>query len=84
MIKLIKTRPFDNIVAGQNPVINLLYMSMKAESIYGNGLLNFVYLPIYGKFGLVVGTTKQMSDSIEVDILKCKSLENNVNLSSLG
>ena len=34
-------------------------------------LLNFVYLAICAKIRLVVGMTKQMSNSKEVDIVKC-------------
>ena len=34
-------------------------------------LLNVVYLTIYAKLGLVVGTTKQMSYGKEVDIVNC-------------
>ena len=33
--------------------------------------LNVVYIPIYAKLGLVVGTTKQMSNGKEAEIVNC-------------
>ena len=46
-------------------------------------LLNVVYLPIYAKLRLVVGMTKQMSNSKEVDS-ELLTLENHVDLHSFG
>ena len=34
-------------------------------------LLNIVYWSIYAKLALVVGMTKQISDSNEIDIVQC-------------
>ena len=33
--------------------------------------LNFVYLPVYSKLGLVIGMTKQMRNDKEADIVNC-------------
>ena len=47
MIQLIKTQPFSNNMAWQNLNIIFVYISVTAESIYGNGIC--LYFVFYSK-----------------------------------